>query len=95
MRCAHAHSYNLYCAQGLLQGSLKNKSVYRGIRGKSVKEELKGGRECVKERMGRLKDDEEALKGDENALKGDRYVLKSNLEALKGDYGALKGDGAR
>ena len=34
MRCAHAHSYDLYCAQGLLQGS----SLKR--RGKSVKEEL-------------------------------------------------------
>ena len=41
--CAHAHSYNLYGAQGLLQGSsLKKKSVSGGsfIRGKSVKEEL-------------------------------------------------------
>ena len=43
VRCALAHSYNLYCAQGLPQGSsLENKSVSGGsfIRGKSVKEEL-------------------------------------------------------
>ena len=43
MGCAHAHSYNLYCAQELLQGSsLKKKSVSGDsfIRGKSVKEEL-------------------------------------------------------
>ena len=43
MRCAHAHSYNLYRAQRLPQGSsLKKKSVSGGsvIRGKSVKEEL-------------------------------------------------------
>ena len=37
------HSYDLYCAQGLPQGSsLKKKSDSRGsfIRGKSVKEEV-------------------------------------------------------
>ena len=42
-RCAHAHIYNLYCAQGLPQGSsLKNKSVFGGsfIRVELVKEEL-------------------------------------------------------
>ena len=43
MRCAHAHSYSLFCAQGLPQGfSLKMNSVSGGsfIRVKSVKEEL-------------------------------------------------------
>ena len=43
MRCAHAHSYNRYCAHGLLKGScLKKKSVSGGsfIRGMSIKEEL-------------------------------------------------------
>ena len=51
MICTHTHSNNLYCAQGLLQGSsLKNKSVSGGsfIGGKSVKEELKGDREALK-----------------------------------------------
>ena len=41
---AHAHSYNLYGAQGLLkESSFKKKSVSGGIfiRGKSVKEELR------------------------------------------------------
>ena len=45
MRCANCHSYNLYCAQELPQGSsLKKKSVSGGsfIRVKSVKEELIG-----------------------------------------------------
>ena len=44
VRCAHAHSYNLWCAPGLPRGSfLKKKSVSGGsfIRGKSVKEELR------------------------------------------------------
>ena len=44
MRCAHAHIYNLYCAQGILQGSsLKTESVSGGsfIRGESVREEFK------------------------------------------------------
>ena len=43
MRCAHAHSYDLYCAQGLPYGfSLKNKAVSESsfISGKAVKEEL-------------------------------------------------------
>ena len=43
MQCAHVHSYNMYCAQGLPRwSSLKKKSVSGGsfIRGKSVKEEL-------------------------------------------------------
>ena len=44
--CAHAHGYNLYCAQGLPQGfSFKKKSVsgVGFIRGESVKEELSAG----------------------------------------------------
>ena len=30
MRCAHAHSYNLYCVQGLLKGFSLNKVVCWG-----------------------------------------------------------------
>ena len=43
MRCAHAHSYNLYYAHGLPQGSYLKKKLVSGssfIRGKSVKEGL-------------------------------------------------------
>ena len=42
VRCAHAHIYNQFCAQGLPQGSsLKNKSVFGGsfIRVELVKED--------------------------------------------------------
>ena len=49
MRCGHAHSYKLYGARGLPQGSsLKKKSVSGGsfIRGKSVKEELICLKDC-------------------------------------------------
>ena len=47
--CAHAHSYNQYCTQGLRGPqkweSLEKKSVSEGnfIRGKTVKEELSPG----------------------------------------------------
>ena len=41
VRCAHAHSYNLYCAQGLHQGSpIKKTSVSGGSFIRGVKEEL-------------------------------------------------------
>ena len=43
LRCAHAQSYDLYCAQGLVQGSSLEKKLVSGgsfIRGKSVKEDL-------------------------------------------------------
>ena len=48
--CAHAHSYNLYGAQGLLHGGPpKKKSVSGGsfIRGKTVKEELIIAYTCI------------------------------------------------
>ena len=47
--CAHAHSYKMFCDQGLPRGSsLKKESVSGSsfIRGKSVKEEIKNSKIC-------------------------------------------------